>query len=97
MDSEEMYLYGILMALAEEQDESIQKLVNGSLGFFGKLRVQSRGREIGKFISKISNYKTKVGIKNVHESILADIAWIEDGNFPKTYSSDVFKMLKNYL
>lgn len=97
MDSEELYLYGTLMALAEEQQEAINKLVAGSLGFFGKSRMQGRGREIGKFFSKIASHKTKAGIRNVNESILLDLESIKSGNFPKTYSDDVFKMLENYI
>jgi len=97
MDSEELYLYGTLMALAEEQQEAINKLVAGSLGFFGKSRMQSRGREIGKFIFKIANHKTKVGIQNVNESILLDLESIKSGNFPKKYSDDVVDMVKNYI
>ncbi len=85
------------MALAEEQQEAINKLVNSSLGFFGKSRMQSRGREIGKLISKIGSYKSKVGIQNVNESIFLDLEAIKNGNFHKTYSDDVVEIVKNYI
>lgn len=97
MDSEEIYLYGTLMALAKEQDEAINKLVDGSLGFFGKSRIQSRGRAIGKFLNKIADYKTKVGIKNIRESIDSDLEQIKNGNFPKRYSKESVELIKNYL
>tara|TARA_B110000196_G_scaffold45524_1_gene35886 strand:+ start:643 stop:936 length:294 start_codon:yes stop_codon:yes gene_type:complete len=97
MDNEELYLYGALLALAQDQQEAITKLTSGSLGFFGKSRIQSRGREIGKFISKIENHKKKVGIKNLNENILADLELIKSGAFPKSYSNDVIDMIKNYL
>lgn len=97
MDSEETYLYGSLMALAQEQEEAIKKLVEGSLGFFGKSRIQSRGRAIGKFLNKIENYKIKVGIKNIRESIDSDLEQIKRGNFPKIYSQETIDLIKNYL
>lgn len=97
MDNEELYLYGALLALAQDQQEAITKLTSGSLGFFGKSRIQSRGREIGKFISKIENHKKKGGIKNLNENILADLELIKSGAFPKSYSNDVIDMIKNYL
>ena len=97
MDTKELYLYGTLLALAQEQKEAITKLASGSLGFFGKSRIQSRGRVIGKFIFKIVNHKNKVGIQNPNENILADLELIKSGAFPKSYSDDVIDMVKNYL
>ena len=97
MDTEELYLYGALLALAQDQQEAITKLTLGSLGFFGKSRIQSRGREIGKFISKIANHKKRVGIQNLNENILADLELIKSGALHKSYSDDVIDMVKNYL
>ena len=97
MDNNELYLYGTLMGLAQDQQDAIGKLASGSLGFFGKSRIQSRGREIGKFITKIAKHKNQLGIQNVNESILTDLESIKNGNFPKRYSDDLFDMVKNYL
>ena len=97
MDTEELYLYGALLGLAQDQQEAITKLTSGSLGFFGKSRIQSRGREIGKFVSKIANHKKSVGIQNLNENILADLELIKNGVLHKSYSDDVIDMIKNYL
>jgi hypothetical protein len=37
MDSKESYLYGTLLALAEEQSVAISKLAQGSLGWYVKV------------------------------------------------------------
>jgi len=97
MDNKELYLYGTLMALAQEQHEAIGQLTSGTLGFFGKSRIQSRGREIGKFVAKIASYKSQQGNQNINESILADLESIKNGNFPKKYAEDVVDKVKNYL
>ena len=97
MDTEELYLYGALLALAQDQQEAITKLTSGSLGFFGKSRIQSRGREIGKFISKIATHKKRVGIPALTEPILTDLELIKSGALHKSYSDDVIDMVKNYL
>ena len=73
MDHKEHYLYGTLMALAQDQNDAIKKLTTGTLGFLGKSRIQNRGREIGKFVTKISNHKNKQGIQNIYESIQEDL------------------------
>jgi hypothetical protein len=100
MDHKEHYLYGTLMALAQDQKDAINKLTSGTLGFFGKSRIQSRGREIGKFITKISKHKNTLGIQNTHESVLTDLSSIKNKDFPfdkKEYSNETFDTLKIYL
>ena len=97
MDNKELYLYGTLMALAQEQQEAISQLTSGTLGFFGKSRIQSRGREIGKLAAKIVKYKNQLGKQNANESILADLESIKNGNFPKKYSENIVDMVKNYF
>ena len=100
MDHKEHYLYGTLMALAQDQQDAINKLTTGTLGFFGKSRIQSRGREIGKFITKISNHKNKQGIQNIYQSIQEDLNSIKNKDFPfdkKEYSDGAFDTLKTYL
>tara|TARA_Y100000994_G_scaffold131754_1_gene107971 strand:+ start:290 stop:583 length:294 start_codon:yes stop_codon:yes gene_type:complete len=97
MDNKELYLYGTLMALAQEQQDAISKLVTGSLGFFGKSRMQSRGREIGKSVEKVIQHKVRQGISNPQKSIINDLKSIENGNFSKKYSQAVIDMIKNYL
>ena len=39
---QEIYRYGFLMALAEEQSEAINKLLNRDLGWWGRARLHSR-------------------------------------------------------
>lgn len=100
MDHKEHYLYGTLMALAQDQKDAINKLTTGTLGFFGKSRIQSRGREIGKFITKISNHKNKQGIQNIYQSIQEDLNSIKNKDFPfdqKEYTDGAFDTLKIYL
>ena len=100
MDHKEHYLYGTLMALAQDQNDAIKKLTTGTLGFFGKSRIQNRGREIGKFITKISNHKNKQGIQNIYESIQEDLNSIKNKDFPfdkKEYLEGAFDTLQTYL
>ena len=97
MDNKELYLYGTLLALAQDQHDAICKLAIGELGFFAKSRIQSRGREIGKFISKIASHKVENGYANINQNILNDLELVRNGNFPKHYSDDILDMVKNYL
>ena len=55
----EIYLYGTLLALAEEQGNALLKLQNQNLGFFGKSRLESRLKEIEKFFNKLIESKKK--------------------------------------
>jgi hypothetical protein len=96
MDNQELYLYGTLLALAEEQSVAMSKLARRELGWWGKGRIQSRGREIGKFLQKISNHKTSKGSNNCSEDIRSDLAEIRSGNFPKNYSEEIFETLESY-
>ena len=97
MNNKELYLYGTLLALAQEQDEAISKLVSNELGWFGKNRIQARGREIGKFVTKIAKEKHSRGIVDIKTSILEDLTKIKNGDFPKQYKENVVDTIKNYL
>ena len=97
MNKKELYLYGTLLALAEEQNEAISKLVSNELGWFGKNRIQGRGREIGKFVTKIAKEKQSRGIGDIKTSILEDLTKIKNGDFPKKYKESDVDMIKNYL
>ena len=46
----------------------------GKLGFFGKSRIQSRGREIDKLLEKIKLNKKQLGVIDITESIISDLA-----------------------
>ena len=96
MDSKESYLYGTLLALADEQSVAISKLTQGSLGWWGKSRIQARGEKICDFIKKIIEYKTSQGSKNCSEEIRTDLEEIKSGNFPKSYSEACFRILGSY-
>lgn len=102
MTNSELYLYGTLLALAQEQSEAIGKLTTGGLGFFGKSRIQSRGREIGKFVDKIAKAKSKQGHfdrDGIAAEIRQDLQSVQNGERPEfpTYSQEIFDMIGNYL
>lgn len=42
LSRQELYRYGFLMALGEEQSDAINKLINRDLGWWGRARLHSR-------------------------------------------------------
>ena len=48
----ETYQYGFLMALAEEQSEAMDKLINRSLGWWGRSRIEGR---VNKMVSLLND------------------------------------------
>ena len=97
MNNKEIYLYGTVLALAEEQENAIKQLALGKLGFFGKSRIQSRGREIDKFLEKIKLNKKQLGVIDINESIISDLESIRLGKLQRMYASDVIEMVRAYL
>ncbi|MDB3993868.1 helicase associated domain-containing protein [Gammaproteobacteria bacterium] len=96
MGSKEVYLYGTLLALADEQSDAISKLTQGGLGWWEKNRIQARGEKICGFIEKILEYKASRGSKNCSEEVKTDLEKIKLGNFPKNYSEACYRTLGSY-
>jgi hypothetical protein len=59
LKNKELYLYGTLLALVEEQQIAIQTLAEGRLGWFGKNRIAPRGEKITSYIDGIIGYKKR--------------------------------------
>lgn len=99
MDTKELYLFGVLLALADEQSEAISKHAKGKLGWWGKSRIIPRGREIHKGIMMIIEHKTSKGLDGTAsiQNLVEDIIEIKKGNFPKKYPEDCFEILQNHL
>lgn len=57
LDKTEVYLYGTLFALVAEQLTAIESHVEGQLGFFGRMRLQSRTGTITNFVAKLVQHK----------------------------------------
>ena len=55
MDHKEHYLYGTLMALAQDQKDAINKLTTGTLGFFG-LGMEPESADWGSMINQTRSY-----------------------------------------
>ena len=65
--NKELYLYGTLLALVEEQEIAIQDLTDGRLGWFGKKRIATRGEKITSYINEIIKYKKRKPDKELSE------------------------------
>ncbi len=76
LDPKEAYLYGVLLELTKKQVSAIQKELSGSLGIWGKSRLNSRTKEIEKIIFHIFK-KKECSSKEIVTKILADFNYIE--------------------
>ena len=101
LDKTELYLYGTLLALTEEQSVAISKSIKGNLGRFGKSRIVSRGRKIGEIYENVIRHKqTKSSLESkTLESIVSDLEAIMDGssNLHKTYDQSIWTTLEPYV
>ena len=67
LKNKELYLYGTLLALSEEQAQAINDLANGKIGWFGKTRIAARGEKITSFINELIKYKKRYPDKELSE------------------------------
>jgi beta-lactamase class D len=80
LDKKEIYLWGTLLALVKEQLEAINKTATGSLGFWGKSRIQARNKEMEKFLKKLIEHKLSCYGDDVMDALLKDIEFIKQDN-----------------
>jgi len=76
LDKKETYLWGTLLALVKEQLDAIDKSISGSLGFWGKSRMQARNKEMEKFLKKLVEYKVSRYGENTMEALIKDMDFI---------------------
>ena len=57
LSSTEFYHYGKLLALAQEQEEAIEKLARGELGWWGRNRMAPRAEAMNASLNKITQKK----------------------------------------
>jgi hypothetical protein len=80
LDKKDVYLWGTLLALVREQLAAIDKHVQGTLGMWGRARLQSRTKEIQKFIFKLMERKMRFCSDEALEALHADLAEIRADN-----------------
>ena len=80
LDKKETYLWGTLLALVKEQLEALNKAASGSLGFWGKGRIQARNKAMEKFIKKLIEYKVSRFGEDTMDALLRDIEFIKQDN-----------------
>ena len=98
-DNKELYLYGTLVALFEEQVEAIDKLTDGRLGMWGKSRLGARNREIDKILDKILAHKrTKLGTSfDASSELQHDLESIRTGALGRRYSDGSLRFFESLL
>ena len=80
LDKTELYLWGTLFALVKEQLEAINKAATGSLGIWGRSRMQARNKELEKFLKKLIEHKISSYGVDVMGALLKDIEFIKQDN-----------------
>ncbi|NOQ36297.1 MAG: hypothetical protein GQ569_10440 [Methylococcaceae bacterium] len=75
LEQKESYFYGLLLALAKEQQTALQKQVAGNLNRWGQSRLKSRNKEMQKIMLHLFNTKNDAGLQVVPD-ILNDLAYI---------------------
>ena len=98
LDKKETYLYGTLLALAQEQLDAIEKKIQGRLGFWGKSRMSARNHELTKFLLKIIEHKVGKGSVDPLSSLVDDLELIEaDQQVWNDISADQLEYVRNVL
>ena len=98
LNKKEVYLYGTLLALVNENFVAMEKHRRGELGMWGRARASSRNSTIDKFVVKLFSYKEGQGCSNPANEILADLSFIDQdyetwGDVPTEQVAFVIKLV----
>jgi hypothetical protein len=85
---QELYRYGLLMALAEEQSEAINKLLNRDLGWWGRTRIHSRVTKMLSLLDDLVRDKPQRLRSLAIEEIRADLISIDHHGLVGEFYSD---------
>jgi len=92
----ETYQYGVLMALSEEQSEAIDRLIGGSLGWWGRARIDSRVKKMLSLLEDLISGKNCATRSIAIAYIKADLVSIADhGLGDEFYSEGAFTSLES--
>ena len=73
----EVYQYGVLMSLAEEQSDAIEKLIRRELGWWGRARLQSRVSKMISLLEDIIRNKGQITRLAAIAAVRADLISIQ--------------------
>lgn len=98
MSRKEIYLWGTLLALVREQLSALQKLTRGTLGIWGKSRINARNKAIQKFTFKLLQEKSKNNNDSFIEALFLDLEEIEkDQDIWMDITSEEINYMKTIL
>lgn len=85
---QELYRYGFLMALGEEQSDAINKLINRDLGWWGRARLHSRVTKMLSLFEDLVRDKPQRFRSAAIEEIRADLISIRHHGLVGEFYSD---------